>query len=77
MMFLSEVTFQSNEASLTTCERCDKLPLVWKRNRDDPKSATRAIQLWLCLGRSTCRGCCRIRVKASPVSEHAANWCAA
>lgn len=28
MMFVSEVTFQSNEASVTMCERCDKLSLI-------------------------------------------------
>lgn len=65
MMFLSEVTFQSNEASLTMCERCDKLSVTWKRSIEDPKSATKAIQLCLWFGLSTCKGCSRIRVKSS------------
>lgn len=28
MMLVSEVTFQSNEASVTMCERCDKFSLI-------------------------------------------------
>lgn len=34
MMFVSEVTFQSNEASVTTCERCDKFSLIGKKSVD-------------------------------------------
>lgn len=63
MMFLSEVTFQSNEASLTMCERCDKLSVTWKRSLDNPKSNTRAIQLCLWPGLSTCKGCSRIEAE--------------
>lgn len=77
MMFLSEVTFQSNEASLTTCERCDRFPVMWKRSIDDPKSNTKATQLCSWLGLSTCKGCSRVKVKAGAVSEHAGSWCAA
>lgn len=34
MMFVSEVTFQSNEASVTMCERCDKFSVIGKRRVD-------------------------------------------
>lgn len=65
MMFLSEVTFQSNEASLTMCERCDKLSVTWKRSPDNPKSTARVIQLCLWLGLSTCRDAAEQRLVLS------------
>lgn len=37
MMFVTEVTFQSNEAPVTMCERCDNFSLGEQRRVDRPE----------------------------------------